>query len=126
MDNNAARYTSGGTQFTPVAPNGNINTPSILSFYAGNLVTAAGTSKRTVGRGFFRGVIPTIYDEYVIQFGGPGGGGSVAAAAASGRTVGIAPPVIIAPGWNLCLSMFGVSANGSTPTFEFEVGHIER
>lgn len=125
LDNNSARYTSGGTNFVPVSPNGNINTPSIVSFYAGALTTAVGTSKRTVGRGIFRGVVPTVFDTYEIIFGGAGGGGSYASAAASGRIVNTAAPVVIAPGWNLCLLMYGAAA-AVAPTFEFEIGHWEK
>jgi len=125
LDYGTARYTSGGSAITAVSPNGDIGTPSIVQMYAGALTTAVGISKRIVGRGTLRGVVPTIFDTFVILSGGIEGGGSMASAAASGRFVDVTAPIIIGPGQNLTLIMWG-AANAAAPTFEFEVAWWER
>jgi hypothetical protein len=124
-DYGAARYTSGGSAIVPVSPNGDIGTPSVVQMYAGALTTAVGISKRTVGRGTFRGVIPTTFDTYVIVCGATQGGTGFASAAASGRSVGIAPPIILGQGQNLTFIMWGAS-NAAAASFEFEVGWWEK
>ncbi len=119
------RYSSGGTTIIPANPNGNSATGSQASLYAGALTTAAaGSSARLVSRGTFRGVIPTIYDEYVIDFGGDTGG-TLASAAASGRVVVNAPQVIIGPQqWGL-LHMWGTSNASTAAQYEFEHTWVE-
>lgn len=119
------RWTSGGTAITPVNPNGNDSSASLVQLYAGALTTAAaGLSARIVARGNLRGVIPTVYDEYVIDFGGSMGG-SVASAAASGRIVVNAPPIVISP-QSFGLLHLWFPSNATTPgTFEFETGWAE-
>ncbi len=124
-DYGTARYTSGGSAITPVPPNGDVGRPSILQMYAGAVTTAVGVSKRIVGRGTFRGVIPTTFDTFILVFGGTGGGGTMASAAASGRVVDVTSPVILGPGQNLTMLMWG-AANAAAPSFEFEVGHWEK
>ena len=124
-DYGTARYTSGGSAITPVSPNGDVGTPSIVQMYAGALTTAVGISKRTVGRGTFRGVVPTTFDTYIILAGAREGGGTFSSAAASGRHVGIAPPIILGPQQNLTLIMWG-TANAAAASFEFEVGWWEK
>jgi hypothetical protein len=126
IDYGTARYTSGGTAVTPVSPNGDINTPSILQMYAGAITAAAAVSGRTVARGQMRGVIPTIYDEYVVVFGTAEGGGAAIGAAASSRSVSTAPPVIIGPQENFCFFMWGASSATTAGQFEFEIGWWER
>lgn len=126
VDYGVARRTSGGNLITPVSPNGDCSKPSIATIYVGPVVTVAGTSPRYVARGRWRGVIPTIYDEYVIQFGGLEGGGSMAAAAASGRAVSAAPPVVIGPQQNFCLNIFGTGNITTASEYEFEIGYWER
>jgi hypothetical protein len=124
-DYGTARLTTGATAITPVSPNGDSGTPSIIQMYAGANSTAVGISKRIVGRGTFRGVVPTTFDEYIIVCGSHEGGAGFVSAAASGRVVDIAPPIILGPGQNLTLLMWG-AANAAAPTFEFEVGWWER
>lgn len=125
LDYGTARYTSGGSAITPISPNGDSGRPSIVQMYAGALTTAVGINKRTVGRGTFRGVIPTVFDEFVIICGSKEGGSGVISAAASSRVVDIAGPIILGPGQNLTLIMWG-AANASAPAFEFEVAWWER
>lgn len=125
QDQNPIRYTSGGSAITPVSPNGDIVAPSVVQMYFGALTTAVPTSRRTVGRGTFRGVIPTTFDEYMLVFGSEEGGGHATGAAASGRLVGATAPVILGPGQNLALTMWG-TANAAAPSFEFEMGWAER
>jgi hypothetical protein len=124
LDYGTARST-GGSAITPVSSNGDSGTPSIVQMYAGALTTAVGINKRTVGRGTFRGVIPTVFDEYLILCGSHEGGTGGISAAASGRAVDIAGPIILGPGQNLTLIMWG-AANTAAPAFEFEVAWWER
>ena len=125
LDDNPIRWTSGGTAFTFVSPNGDSNTPSITQMYFGAITTAVTTNRRTVGRGTLRGVIPTVFDTLVIVAGGLEGGGSMASAAASGRQTDITAPVIIGPQQNLCLTMWAASYT-TAAQWEFEVGIWER
>ena len=126
LDYAAARYTSGGSAITPVNVNGDIVMPSIASLIVGAITAIAGQSARKVCRGRWRGVIPTIYDEYVLLFGGMEGGSSMAAAAASGRSVSMCAPVVIGPGQNFYLNMFGTSNASTASEYEFEIGWWER
>jgi hypothetical protein len=126
LDYAVARLTTGASQIIPVNANGDIVVPSVASLYVGANTCIAGTSARKVCRGRWRGVVPTIYDEYVIVFGAAEGGGSFAGAAASGRCVSPAPPVILGPGQNFCLNLFGTSNAATAAEFELEIGHWER
>lgn len=122
----ASRYTSGGSLITPVNTNGDVATPSMALIRAGAITAVAGQSSRLVARGRFRGVVPTIYDEFVVVFGAGEGGSGHAAAAAAGRVVTQSPPIVVGPGQNFALNLFGVS-NAATPAqFEFEIGYWER
>jgi hypothetical protein len=122
----AARYTSGGSLIAPVNANGDISTASNLLLRAGAITAVAGVGSRFVARGRFRGVVPTIYDEYVVTFGACEGGSGHSAAASAGRVVSQAPPVVIGAGQNFALNLFGTS-NAATPAqFEFEIGYWER
>lgn len=125
LDDNPIRWTSGGTAFVPVSPNGDSNIPSISQVYFGAITTAVPTNRRTVGRGTLRGVIPTVFDVLTILSGGAEGGGSMASAAASGRQVDVTAPIIIGPQQNLCLTMWGAS-HTTAAQWEFEVGIWER
>jgi len=125
IDDNPIRWTSGGSAITPVSPNGDSNIPSITQMYFGAITTAVPTNRRTVGRGTLRGVIPTVFDVLTIVSGGIEGGGSMASAAASGRQVDVTAPIIIGPGQNLCLTMWGASYT-TAAQWEFEVGFWER
>ncbi len=126
LNDNPLFYTSGGSDIVPVAVNPDVAARSSVAVVKfGALTTAVpGSDKRYVGRGTFRGVIPTTFDEMSIMFGRHGSG-SMASAAASGRQTCFNAPVVIPPGYSLGLSMFGAS-NGAAPTFEFEIGWIER
>ena len=125
IDDNPVRYTSGGTNFIPVSPNGDSNIPSIAQIYFGALTTAVPTNRRTVGRGTLRGVVPTVFDVLTIASGSIEGGGSMASAAASGRQVDVTVPIIIGPQQNLCLTMWGASYS-TAAQWEFEIGFWEK
>jgi len=125
IDDNPLRWTSGGSAITPVNPNGDCNLPSIAQIYFGALTTAVPNNRRLVSRGTLRGVIPTTFDEYIINSGSAEGGSGFASAAASGKSVNQAPPIILGPQQNLALTLWG-AANAAAPTFEFEMGWWER
>jgi hypothetical protein len=125
LDDNPLRYTSGGTALTPVSPNADNNLPSITQAYFGRLTTAVPAHGRTVGRGTLRGVVPTVFDVLTILSGGSESGGSMASAAASGRQTDVTAPIIIGPGQNLCLTLWGASYT-TAAEWEFEIGFWER
>jgi hypothetical protein len=126
LDDNPARYTSGGSQITTIFnSNGDVAaSSSIATLFFGALTTAAPTNRRFVGRGNLRGVIPTTFDQYVISFG-IGSQGTAASAAASGSFTCFNAPVTIAPGQNLCLTMWGIG-NAAAPSWEFDIGWAEK
>jgi hypothetical protein len=121
------RYTSGGSRITPANPNGNDATAPQTSLYAGALTTAAASlNARLVARGAFLGFIPKIYDEYVIDFGGPvSPGWSKASNAASGRHVVNAPAVAIPPRWYGLLHLWSTTSDTTAPQYEFETSWVE-
>jgi hypothetical protein len=125
IDNNPVRYTSGGSAITPVNPNGDVNPSSIAQLYFGALTTAVPNNRRLVARGTLRGVIPTTFDEFTILSGGVEGGSGFASAAASGKSVNQVPPIILGAQQNLALTLWGAS-NAAAPSYEFEMGWLER
>lgn len=130
IDNGASTFTSTGTNITPVNTNGDITATSIVgtTMYVGACVTTARTNGRLVGRGRFKAFIPVTYDQYILTFGNVemSGGALAASNAAAGTSVVGGPPVIVAPGWNFTLSLYGTSWAASGGTFEVEIGWWER
>jgi hypothetical protein len=130
IDNGTATYTSGGSLITPVNVNGDSTNTSVVgaTMYAGALVTAARTNGRSIGRGTLKPFIPKIYDQFVISFGTTemGGDGVMAAGTSGGTYYTGCPPIIVAPGWNFTLSLYGASTAATGAQYEFEMGWWER
>jgi hypothetical protein len=122
----AARYTSGGSAIVPVNANGDISRSPVGYLQMGAITAVAGVGRRIVSRGRFRGVVPTIYDEYILSFGSCEGGSGQIGAAGSARVVCQAPPIVIGPGQNFALNLFGISNAATAATYEFEIGWWER
>jgi hypothetical protein len=122
----AARYTSGGTTIVPVNANGDISRSPVGYLQIGAITAVAGVGRRIVSRGRFRGVVPTIYDEYILVFGTCEGGSGQIGGAGSSRIVCQAPPVVVGPGQNFALNLFGISNAVTAATYEFEIGWWER
>jgi len=124
VDDNPARYTSGGSVITPTNPNGGASAGSIASLYFGALTTGVPTNRRIVGRGTLRGIIPTTFDTMTIAFGGDHVANAILTSG-SAKYLDVTSPVILAPGQNMAITMWGTS-NAAAPSFEFEAGWIER
>ena len=122
------RYTSGGTQLTPVNVNGDANTTSIAQTYAGALTTAAaGASARLLARGVLRSVIPVINDEWILVAGGNEAANSGALSGAAALRMSIAiPPIVLAPQQTLGLQLWFPGNAVTAGTFELEAGWWER
>jgi hypothetical protein len=129
LDYGTARYTSGGNKPTPTPASGDVTATSCVgaTFVAGTLVTVAAVNGRTVGRGILCPFIPVIYDQYTITFGNVEMGQSAykASATAVGSFTVPNAPVVVGPGQNFVLTLFGASASGA-PQFEYEIGWYER
>ena len=125
-DNQAAKYTSGGSIITPYNSNTNVSAASVALIYAGALVTLAqaaggrllyngqiqGQSRWLRTCGYSPSAIPPRPAIYSVHTG------LKALSIALG-------PVGIAPGWNMQLDLFG-TANAGTYAAEIEIGYAER
>jgi hypothetical protein len=127
LNSNAAKYTSGGSELTPVQPNMNETGTSAAKVYAGALTTiAAAATARIVAGGVLRTAIPVVGDEWVLKYGAD----AIAAYSLLGGTATLrmlipCPPVILGPQQVATLQMWFPS-NASTPSqFEVEAGWWE-
>jgi hypothetical protein len=125
IDSLAGRYTSGGTAITPV----NINPTGAASaaqiYFGANAVTIPSTNQKLVGRGQIQGTIPLAGDQWFFTFGDLSGPTNLLGASAIKNITIPCGPVMIPPGWNFQLGIFGV-ALAAAPAFEFELGYAER
>jgi hypothetical protein len=98
--------------------------------YAGALVaTAASPQARILSNRLVRQQIPVVLDQYIVNFGTDAVGGplppqALSAAVPSVSTVAHAP-VCIPPGGSFLGYYYG-AAMGAAPSFEVEVGFVER
>jgi hypothetical protein len=125
---NKDRYTSGGTQITPVNANIDSGTGTVGQFYAGAITTIAPSpSARTIGRGVLRSIIPALNDEYIFSFGQDSAGSGISLATSTAQRMTIpCGPLVIGPQNNLCLQLWFPS-NAVTPaSFEIDAGWSER
>jgi len=127
LDDNPVRYTSGGSAITPVNPNTEkASGGSIVTMYAGAITTAVPTSGRLVARGLWRGQIGILMDQHVLVFGGdPAKAGNWNSGNVIVKTIEIAPPVILGPGWNLAITLWSVGV-AAAARYEFEFGWWEK
>lgn len=122
-----ARYTSGGSQITPVNTNGDDGTVSQATVYAGAIVAAAAGNPRLLSHRLVRPVIPVVGDTYVFNFGGAGSGvgGLVPSGTAISQQNFDVSPMIIGPGEWGQLHIWLPSQTVAS-SFEVELGYIER
>lgn len=97
------RYTSGGTQLTPLCPNYDADNPSSsdIVIFAGAVVAPAANTNREIGSGIVRTVIPVVGDTYLFLYGGEAPtpqSGVVISGTAVASIVVHRPPVILGPG----------------------------
>lgn len=123
-----SKYASGGSQITPVNVNpGSSNNPVARIYFGAIVPTSLPTSNsHLVASGFIDTTIPVTGDQWLFTFGNASpsmdqlNGGTVAK-----NMVFNCPPIIIPPNWTLQIEMWG-TANAAAPSWEFEMGHIER
>lgn len=125
------RYTSGGTQITPVnVSNSGQQGGSICDLFAasgGTVITVAtaGQKVKLISRSVLRAVIPAINDEMVLAFGdSPAAAGSSATAA--GRSATNVVPGLLTPGDNLVVIVWFPSNAATGLSYEFETGWSEQ
>lgn len=123
-----ARYSSAGSTITPKnVSTGAPNQSGSAGIYFGALVAAAaGVNARYTHRSVGRSVIPVINDETLFKFGSPSHDG----AGSLGGTVALRIPIpcgpeVIKPGETWLLYGWA-GANAAAPSWEFELGYIER
>ena len=134
------RYSSAGsggagtnlstTLIGPQATNNGSVQQSGALVYAGALVAiAAGPSARIMSNRLVRQQIPVVLDQYIVNFGTDAVGGPLPPQALSAAVPSVSSiahaPVCVAPGGSFLLYYYG-AAMGAAPSFEVEVGYIER
>jgi len=122
-----ARYTSGGSLIDPV--NINLASPNdsgaLVRF--GAVVTAdlPSSSARLVGRAMVQSSIPVVKDQWIFTFGDPSMPTNLLTATGAKNINIPMGPIIIPPGWNIAMGMWGAS-NAGAPAWEFELGFVKR
>ena len=120
------RYTSGGTLMTPVNVNTGSGNASRAQIYFGAVVTAlAGSSQRVMGSGAVQSSIPVVKDQWMFTFGDITAPTNVLTASAAKNLTIPCGPIVLGPGWNLTLEMWG-TACAAAPAWEWEMGYAER
>lgn len=115
----------------PYATNMAAMNPSNALVYAGALVAIAASGQvRILSNRLVRQQIPVVLDQYQINFGTDAVGGpnltaqALSAAVPTVTTVAHAP-VCVTPGASFLLYYYGAGC-AAAPSFEFEVGYVER
>jgi hypothetical protein len=124
------RYTSGGTQFTPVNTNTGVGVSSIARTYGGALLATALTSTtRRIANCPLRSIAPVVFDTVWFTFGSVEKNmiqGSYALATA-GAWVIPCPGVSIGPnGHSLMVYVWSPAEAGTGRYYEFSAGWIEK
>lgn len=126
-DTIGSKWTSGGSTITP----GNVNTASsiasVATVRAGALVTLAmdGTTGRLLYNGMIEGAIPVAKNVWLFTFGDAAMPTNILGATGLKTVTMPLGPLIIGPGANMALDLFG-TANAGTFAAEFEMGFAER
>lgn len=127
-DNNASRYTSGGSLITPVNLNMD-NAPggSKAQIYMGAIVSALPTTAngRLLHAGTIQGSIPVVKDTWYFTFGDISMPTNVLQASANKALTIPCPAIVIGPGQSISIEMWGAS-NAGAASFEFALGYVER
>jgi hypothetical protein len=98
--------------------------------YAGALVAvAASSTARILSNRLVRQQIPVVLDQYIINFGTDAVGGPLPPQALSAAVPAVSSvahaPVCVPPGGSFLQYYYGASM-GAAPSFEVEVGYVER
>jgi hypothetical protein len=126
---NAQRYTSGGSKLVPFGVNGDEAEVSNANIYAGALVaTAASPAARgPMGNALLRPVIPVVGDTYLMTFGdvdAPVGSLAPAGTAIADRIVRCPPAVIGPQEW--FAGHIWLPSQSAASSYEVEIGYVER
>lgn len=124
---NTPRYTSGGSVITPVNMNTGSGLASAALIYFGAVVTTPlpSASARLLGRAMVQSSIPVVKDQWIFTFGDPSMPTNVLTASAAKNLTIPMGPLVIGPGWNVAIGMWGAS-NAGAPAWEFELGYADR
>ena len=122
----AARYTSGGTRLNPINVNLGASGQSQALCYFGAVITALPSgSQRVLSSGQIQSTIPVVKDQWIFTFGDFSAPTNVLTASAAKNLTIPVGPMVISPGTNFTLEMWGTSCGGA-PAWEFEMGYAER
>ncbi len=122
------RYASGGSELDPVNVNPSSSKASAARVFFGAIVPAAlpTANARLVANGLVNSAIPVTLDQWLFTFGNSSPHMDQLNAGAGAKNITIAcPPIVLPPGWSMSLGMWG-AANAAAPSWEFEMGHVER
>lgn len=124
---NVPRYTSGGSRILPVNVNTCRGNDTNALFYFGAVVTTnlPSSSARLLCNTQIQSTIPVVKDVWHITFGDSVMSSSILTASAAKNINVPCGPIVIAPGWNIAIGMWGAS-NAGAPAWEFELGYSER
>ena len=123
------RSTSAGSLIVPVNVNMDIGSPgSSAQIYFGALViaTAMSASARTLSKGIIDYAIPVVGDQWVMTFGDQAMPTNILAATGAKQVTVPCGPIVIGPQQSVALNLWFPSIGAVVPSFEFELGYIER
>lgn len=124
---NVPRYTSGGSAIIPKNVNTAFSNATQAQLYFGAVVTAnlPSANARLLAAGQIQSTIPVVKDVWIFTFGDTTMQSSILTASAAKNINIPCGPLVIAPGWNIAIGMWGASCAGA-PAWEFELGYAER
>lgn len=118
--------TGAGTAITPVNVLSNASTATGVTMFAG-AVTAVGTSAKKAFSRVIKEFIGVALDRYSFSFGdGLMSTPTTSYTAGATAIVTYGPPIVIAPGGNMCFCQVSPSGASTAATFQFELGYWER
>lgn len=118
--------TGAGTAITPVNVRSNSATATGVTMFAG-AVTAVGTSPKKAFSRVIKEFIGVALDRYSFSFGnGLLANPTTSYTAGATAIVTYCPPIVLAPGGNLCFCQVSPSGAATAATFQFELGYFER
>jgi hypothetical protein len=122
----ATSRTGAGTAITPLNVRSNASTATGVTMYAG-AVTAVGSAPKKVMQRTIKEFIGVALDRYSFSFGnGLLATPTTTYVAGATNIVVFGPPIVLAPGGNLCFCQVSPSGASTAATFEFEMGWWER
>jgi hypothetical protein len=124
-DGGGDRRTTRGTALTAYNANTNFSQGTAADFTAGGNVTSLpGGTGRIHTHGLIQSSIPLAGSTWIFTFGDVVANNFGYASVINTLTMAC-PPVAIAPGWSMQLDLWA-TALAAAPTFEVEVGYVER